>query len=332
MSPKSVETYPVPAKSNKSVIYSRLAAQFLAGEVLPAYKFPGPVGCEFYMMGLHDTYLVRDKRRIMRYILRLYRKDWRDLAQISYELELLLYLAKSGLVAAPVQTRDNSPLVPITCPEGERYAALFPFAPGYAPGIDIQPAEAQLLGNSVARMHQASRDFSSQHQRQELSLEYLLDDSVNVVLPFLDSEQAAALKKARDKIYRDMPLIPMQWPYACQCAGDINPTNFHIYKDRITLFDFDQCGFGLRAFEIAKFNASVWHLKDTATIQQSFLKGYQQEATLEADEIQAIPYLVAIAFIWVMAIQVYNIDIWGSQRLGATYWQSRIQLVGAILS
>ena len=108
------------------------------------------------------------------------------------------------------------------------------------------------------------------------------------------------------------------------CIGDVNPTNFHIDNNKITVFDFDQCGYGYRAFEIGKFFSSIRSHNKKFEIQEAFLKGYQSIRPLNQIEQEAIPIFEIISVIWVMAIQVANADRIGFKYLEKSYWDRRL--------
>ena len=108
------------------------------------------------------------------------------------------------------------------------------------------------------------------------------------------------------------------------CIGDVSPTNFHIDNNKITVFDFDQCGYGYRAFEIGKFFSSVRNHNEKQEITGGFLKGYQSIRSLNQLEKEAIPLFEIISVIWVMSIQVANVDRIGYKYLEKPAWDKRL--------
>ncbi|MCC5600103.1 hypothetical protein [Nostoc favosum] len=91
------------------------------------------------------------------------------------------------------------------------------------------------------------------------------------------------------------------------------------------MFDFDQCGYGWRAFEIAKFLHVALRVKIDITVRNSFIKGYQAIRKLSEAELTSIPVFVKAAHIWVMGISTNVVgdvlpygwftDEWLDQRL-----------------
>jgi len=309
--------------------YSRISSDSLREIVINQYAVSNDINCNYFVTGLHDNYLVKDLNK--KYLLRIYRNSWRNLDEIRFELELLLYINSKDsdhpTVAAPLLSKKLDYCITIDCPDGIRYAALFPYIEGIAPQLDITESQSLLLGKTIATIHQQSIGFNTQYHRNRLDLDYLLDQSVNQILPMLSEKQKLQLIEIQTELHYNIPQIPFENPSACFCSGDVNNTNFHINNNKITVFDFDQCGYGLRCFEIAKYYSSLLNLNDLDklnNIQKSFLSGYQSVTELEPNELIAIPYFVCVSLIWVMAIHVDNINLIGSKYLDMSFWNRRM--------
>lgn len=122
-----------------------------------------------------------------------------------------------------------------------------------------------------------------------------------------------------------MPELPRDLPCFGICSGDINPSNFHIDTDTgVYLFDFDQCGYGWRAFEIGKFFASVLNYTHRDQLMNAFVAGYTAVRKLSEEEERAINPFTRVALIWVMAIHVYNVDLIGYQYLDRAFWKRNL--------
>ena len=67
--------------------YSQLSAGSAGEFVASHYGLAGPLRSKFYVLGLHDNYLIENAGA--KYILRIYRNDWRSSEEICFELEFL---------------------------------------------------------------------------------------------------------------------------------------------------------------------------------------------------------------------------------------------------
>lgn len=310
--------------------HCQLAAESVADLLASYYAVQQPLRCQFYVSGLHDNYLIESGER--RYIFRLYRNSWRTQDDIDFELELLDFLTdRTSRVASLLRSKSGELKILIECPEGQRAGALFAYAEGTAPGNAISDEESLLLGQTVAAVHEISQSFSTAHTRSLLDIPYLLDASLVAIAPFLEKAEQAYLESLQTRLHQALPSLPQQPGTYGICLGDVNPTNFHISGDkRVTLFDFDQCGYGYRAFEIGKFISSIQSLEAKAKIAKAFVDGYQQVRRLEPDEIRAIPYFEIVSVIWVMAIHAHNLQWIGAKLLQRPFWARRLDLLKAM--
>jgi Ser/Thr protein kinase RdoA (MazF antagonist) len=303
------------------VVYSTLDPQALVELVLSHYQLEGAIACQLWHRGLSDVYLIETSTQ--QYILRISHFHWRSKSDIDFELELLDFWQQRQLpVAYPLRTIGDRLSVEINAPEGQRYAALFPYAPGQVPIGDLNSTQSCLLGQTLAKLHQASQHFHSQAKRQPLSLEYLLDDSLVKIIPFLKNtkEDYQYLKETIAQIKWQLQDFPDLSPFWVVCWGDPHSGNVHFTPDnRLTLFDFDQCGYGWRIFDIAKF----WHVSlrtgISRYVRESFLSGYQDVWQLDDREINSLQAFTQTAHIWVWAININYACQHNYSRLDSLY-------------
>jgi len=305
-------------------IYSQLASDSVLDLVKSNYELIGQISSKFYVLGLHDNYLIECNK--IKYIFRVYRNNWRTEEEILFEVELLSYLEKtSGNVAAPVRTKNNKLTTHFETPEGARIGVLFNYADGCPPASDISCKECNLLGISVANIHDSTNNYKSKFKREILDLPYLVDQSLTSIKSFLNSRQIEYLSHIREVLYDNISsLTPDNSDFGI-CTGDINNTNFHINtKQRITHFDFDQCGYGFRAFEIGKYTLNPQNCEVKRDKVRSFIDGYESVRSISKVDKMAIPYFEIAAVIWVMSIHALNVDKIGYQYLDENFWKKRI--------
>ena len=201
--------------------------------------------------------------------------------EILFELDFLKHLHRCGCpVAHPLLTTTSEPSVTVRTTDGERIAVLFTYAPGSAPGRTIEPRHSEALGQVIARIHHEADTFATTRVCHVLDIGYLLDASVEAIFPHLTREQRVAVQITQRRIRNTLPVIPRQVPWSGPCTGDVNPRNFHVDDHgHITVFDFDQCGLGWRAFEVGKFFSSLPSGSKTEATRAAFLCGYESVRT-----------------------------------------------------
>ncbi len=307
--------------------YSRLSSESVIKIINLHYQLTGIVNCKYYVFGLHDNYLIENNNNL--FIFRIYRNDWRSEEEILFELELLSYLDNTTVnVAAPIASKKFKLCHSIDCPEGKRIIALFNYADGSAPNKDITLKECNLLGRSVATIHKETKKFKTQHTRPLLNLEYLVNRSLILIKPFITINQYQYLHDIKTKICLTISNLNKDNSDFGICVGDINSSNFHINeKNIITHFDFDQCGYAHRAFEIGKFISTMNSDNNKTEKVRAFMAGYENLRKLIDLEKTTIPSFEIASIIWVMSIHVSNLNKIGYQHLEKPFWKKRIKLI-----
>ena len=309
------------------VVYSTLAPQALTTQVLCQYDLGDVTNCQLWNRGLSDVYLVEINKQP--YILKVSHHHWRSCSDIQFELEFLEFLHDQGIpVAYPLRTKDQKLFVTIKALEGDRYAALFPYADGTVPLGDLNVSQSEIFGATLGKLHQSTASFQTQTQRQALTLDYLLDDSYPVIADCLRNRpnDLFYLEQAIAHIKLQLPAIPQKPPFWSVCWGDPHSGNVHFTaNNQITLFDFDQCGYCWRVFDIAKFLQVSLHAGIPRKIRDAFLIGYQNIQELTEQELDSLPLLTQTAHIWAWAISINAAKVHSWCRLDRSYFSRRIE-------
>lgn len=310
------------------VIQSLLSPQALMTEVLSDYDIGQPVDCKLLSHNLNDTYLVSTRDR--RYILRVSQaprpggRTWRSSSDILYELDLLLHLNhKEVPVSTPLVRKDGTFLRVLQAPEGPRPVVLFTYASGDPITPPKQhPALSRLYGCAVAEIHTAASDFVSPHSRFQLDLAFLLDTSLQTIQPVLAqrANDWNYLLHLADTLKERITSLPAQSLDYGVCHGDAQGGNAHLSKEkRLTFFDFDVCGQGWRAYDLAVFywGAALgksrlgWNDEQVEQVWRAYLEGYLERRSLSNIDLQAIPLFVAVRHFWFLGLNTANWDYWG---------------------
>ena len=298
-------------------VYSTLAPQALIEGVLTEYELGEINQCLFWHRGLSDIYLIETGNRP--YILKISHHHWRSQSDIKFELEFLDFLHQHNLpVANPLKTKSDQLYVTVHAVEGDRYAALFPYAPGKIPPGDLSLEQSIIMGQTLGRLHQASLGFKNNTPRQPLDLKYLLDDSLATIHPYLahHSHHETYLTETIDQIKQQLSCLEKTSPIWSVCWGDPHSGNVHFTTDnQITLFDFDQCGYGWRVFDLAKFLQVSLRAGINRKTRDALFAGYQQVQQLTDVEMASLQALTQMAHIWAWAISIKASAIHNWSRL-----------------
>jgi Ser/Thr protein kinase RdoA (MazF antagonist) len=308
------------------VSYSTLCVDVLTRDVLADYPI-GPVQeCRMWTRGMSDVYLV--KTADQQYVLRVSHAHWRSFEDVLFEMALLDFLHHRSLpVAHPLKTTDGRWVVAVNAPEGLRYVTLMTYAPGAVPIGDFDQTQSTRLGQILANIHLASQDFAPIVERQPLDLTHLVDQSLEIILPQVqDAATIAILQATAQDLHQSLRSLPQTAPFWVVCWGDPHSGNVHCTDDQqMTLFDFDQCGYGWRAFDVAKFLQMALCSGMPYSVRDAFLDGYQSIQPLTEAEIVALQPLTQVAHLWRWAISLNYALVHEYSRLNTFYFRHRIE-------
>lgn len=285
--------------------------------IAPLYDIGTPVSSRFIANQLNDTYSVITERGP--FILRIYKPNWRSESDIRHELDLLLHLHQRNIpVSIPIARLDGDLLTELDAPEGIRYAVLFTFAEGTG---KVTVESSRLYGRSVAHMHLAAENYVPRYSRFNLDAHHLLAEPMQRILPFLQHrpDEARRLTDAAKRLQARLDSLPEDTSDWGVCHGDLHGWNvFYSGDNNLTHFDFDCCGMGWRAYDLAVFQwCRVDHRDpEKAGFQDecwdSFIQAYQEVRPLQEIDVELIPLFVAIRQVWLIGLHTGNSAIWGA--------------------
>ncbi len=311
------------------VIASTLSPQTLVNDILPDFGIGTVIECKYYSGGFNHTYRVKALDGSI-YYLRAYRIQWRTLADIQYELDVLNHLKYKNFPAArPVPYKDGQLFCTVPAPEGMRVLALFTEAPGPEISYDHEPEKvAQRYGRAVAYMHNALNDFNSPHQRFHLDIEHFIDGPLCNIQPFLSQrpDDWSFLQQFAETLRQRILAIPAEVLEQGFCHGDLQGYHANVAPNgTLTFYDFDCGGVGYRAYDLAVF---LWccRLEDAVAVRwEQFLKSYRETRLIDELDVDAIPLFVCARYLWHMGVHAQNSPSWGIGFLNDKYFDDNLK-------
>ena len=301
-----------------------LSSTALAGVVSLAFGLEG-ARCRLIKATIRDVYRVDARQGPA--VLIVYRHARRTADEIEAELDVLDDLAERGpaagvAVAPALRTSSGERLLTLQAPEGTRHAVLFRFAEGRLLERQPAPEMARRFGQLVARMHGLTDGWiettASTRFRAPLDAGVLVDRSLDQIAGFLGHRPADldALRRAAGLLRRRMAALPREGPGYGLVHGDVIPTNVLVAPDGgLTLLDFDFCGPGWRAFDVATYLHGAQDERPTEATGPSFVAGYQDIRPLADWELAAIPLFVAVRELFRLGNWGWRSEEWGTSAL-----------------
>jgi Ser/Thr protein kinase RdoA (MazF antagonist) len=297
---------------NVRIARSFIAAESVAEIVAAEFDCPPPVSAKLFSKLLrtqdNDHYLVTTGNGVQ-YAFRVYQQGDRFRRVESdylYEMDWLNFLKARDLpVSYPIARRDGGYTGHLDAPEGLRYYAMFSLAQGDPLSLK-DPEQLYTTGEMMARIHVASNDFTTPHAHKPIDLTYLLDRPLERIDRLWTEDRignldlvVTAAEEARAELKGLIERFPADgWG---PIGGDFHQNSVYFDEtNRPTFFNFDLCGPGWRAYDIAAFlsNANLMHAP--AERAEAFFAGYFSVRRLADAEHDAIAPFLTIRRVWLM--------------------------------
>jgi Ser/Thr protein kinase RdoA (MazF antagonist) len=305
------------------VTSSILSGTHLSQLLQQLYDLSTNTTCTIIRSGINDTYRVNDGQS--KFVLRVYSLNWRTVDEIAEELRLLMALQSGGLsVSYPVADKMNSLIQTLDAPEGKRYAVLFSFAEGdkiHSFSADIHYTIGKMMGN----FHQLT------HNQSINRIHYTAGELLEKPFPFISAflppttpemKYMAALQQS---LLNELKTADTKALRNGVIHLDIWFDNLNISNDgEVTLFDFDFCGNGWQATDIAYY---IMQLANTEKYietaykpkTEQFIAGYESVIRLSNEEKRLLPYLGVSLYFFYLGVQCRRYDNWSNSFLNADY-------------
>lgn len=239
-----------------------------------------------------------------RFILTMYEHRV-DLGDLPFFLDLLDYLAERGCpVPATIHCREGKTFRFV----GDKAVALIEFLPGISVS-DPTPAQVRAVGEALARMHLAARDFPGERsngmglaQWREFAQECGADGFADI-----DPGLGELVERELSRLERDWPTdLPRSVIHA-----DLFPDNVLMLGDRVSgLIDFYFACTDLTAYDVAVTHAA-WCFDASGSrfdpaISAALLEGYESVRPLSDEERAALPILARGAAMRFLMTRAYD--------------------------
>jgi Ser/Thr protein kinase RdoA (MazF antagonist) len=212
-----------------------------------------------------------------RYALRLNINSTRNEANIVAEVQWVRALSRvAGInVPSPIATLDDQFVISALHEDSQQfiYGVMYSWLEGEEIGDEPTLDQLNLVGRSIALMHENSTDFALEGDAQLPTF----DDFFWGTQDYLFSDKSTLQPEHKDAIQRAHDLI-MKYTkqlYAESAVhiihADYHGWNLMWHEGQLSIFDFDDCGFGVEAQDLA---VALYYL-DTPEQDAALLDGYK---------------------------------------------------------
>ncbi len=309
--------------------YSTLSSFALNERIKKAYNIENTT-TKLLLRGVSDTYLVTVGSP--KYILKVYRNRHRSLDEIQGEVELLNILRENNAkISFPLSDEEGNYIQKFNAGEGTRYGVLFSYAEGKASN-NLTKNQIRIVGQEMAFNHNITSTIELNYSRPE----YNTFSTIHKPLEILNSafteynydggyEYLQLISEKTIKTFDSLDANSFSYGY---CHYDYLPKNFHFNeKDELTLFDFDFAGKGYLVNDLMSFQVHYlfqilyggMSKEDSDDCMKIFINAYRERRDISAEELEAIPCLGIMFWIYYLAVQYRGYDDFSNNYFNQSY-------------
>lgn len=298
----------------------------IADCITKAYGLQGV--CTLLKSGINDTYWFQTA--FAAFVFRLYTFQWRTHEEIVEEVRMIRHVFGGRIpVSTPLPVSDQTWILQLQMPQGIRYGVLFSAASGEKK-YNIPATDHHRIGVEMARMHVLTEKYSLKR------MQYIPQNMCEYGLSFIQKElntssdeYAFLLERSHeinelftDTFWNALPSGAVHLDIWCE--------NLHIdAQGNPTFFDFDFCGNGPLALDVAFYVMQIHNLdKYEAALYEpklhAFYAGYESIRPLNTAEKSAIPLMGILLYLFYLGVQCERKD-WSQSFLDETYLKRYIR-------
>lgn len=275
----------------------------LEEDIQREYSFAGTVHVQYLTFSENVTYVLTDHRGQKLGIISLHRPGYHTVAELCDELLWMDEVRQETDVTVPAVYRDRSGhfLRPLVIPKMPRlYYSIFSFVPGKTleslGGCD--ETIAQQIGMMAAQLHQQAKRRARKRKKLDCfswDIPDLLGKQARwgsfMAYPAQETQQIL-LRRAADKICYHLEEYGRNEQNFFLIHADLHAGNLLVQHHRVTLIDFDDCGYSWFLYDLGSFlsrqneNLPEWI--------DNWCTGYEQVAPLRAQDIAMIPTFILL--------------------------------------
>ncbi|EJF91580.1 phosphotransferase enzyme family protein [Bartonella tamiae] len=243
----------------------------------------------------NTTFVIEHYSR--RYILRIYRKDYQTDAEIFSELSWLEEISKNHVIKVPQIIKTITDSFFVHC---EDYRlACFSFIDGYEPRVDENlPTRFVQLGEISAKLHdhslawQRPKRFRRKHWTYQTMIgpkAYWGDWRKNSCL---SNRHYDILHRCDDILKNTMENVPRHDSDYGLIHADLRLANLLVLEDRLSVIDFDDCGFSWFGLDLANGLSFIEHHSSVPNLIDAWFKGYERIRPITQIMRNIVPHLI----------------------------------------
>jgi Ser/Thr protein kinase RdoA (MazF antagonist) len=269
---------------------------------LDRYDLPPDVRVELLHQSENTLYLVRAPSDPRKLVLRVHshRMRYHTEPSIRSELHWMAALRADAGIETPqtFAARDGSQVGAL--PGTGRLAVLFSYLEGAPPPETALVSEFERLGEITARMHRHAMGWTppAWFQRHDWTPDTILGEGalwgrwesgigMDAAAVEIIGRAAATIGRRLGSLARDRARFGL-------IHADMRLANLLVERDRTKVIDFDDCGFGWYAYDLATALSFIQERPEVPALIGAWREGYERVARLPPDIAAEIPSFIML--------------------------------------
>ena len=313
--------------------------QAALSETLGDWSFSPAARLTLLSLSENTVFLVEEAGR--RLVLRVHRPGYHRVEEIASELAWIAALRASRVLdtPAPVAGIDSRLLRTLSLGGTEWRVVAFEYMPGRSP----EPQEDlngwfMRLGGISARLHAHARDWTP--PRPFVRKHWTVDTMLGSRGHWGDWREARGLSasgetllaRAASGIGAELARYGTAPDRFGLIHGDLRLANLLVDEDRLSVIDFDDCGFGWFLYDFA---AAVSFFEDAPTVPAllaAWVEGYRCVSPLSAEDLGVLPALILLRRMLLLAWVASHPDAPAAEAIGDAYTDGALVLADRFLT
>ncbi len=314
--------------------------QMLVVDSLEQWSLSSNSSVELLTVSENATFKVTDNASAQQHVVRIHRPDYHTVREIHSELQWITDLKAHDTVITPkpVKTVDAELVLSVTSGNITNYLVAFEFMPGNEPSVhEPLTTHFQQLGGIAARLHQHAARWTRPASFSRRTWNF--DTTIGATPHWgswrrcsgLSADQIQVLSRTVDVIETQLEHYGTSADRFGLIHADLRLANLLVDKNKLTVIDFDDCGFGWYTYDFA---AAISFMEEDEQVPQllaAWLRGYREIAHLHPEDEAVIPTFIMLRRLMLTAWLATHSETPTARQSGDNFMDGTVRMATRML-
>lgn len=308
--------------------------------LLDQWELSGATRLSLLCISENATFRADDPAREQPLVIRVHRPGYHSVNEIKSELAWINALREQSVLHTPrpLPTRSSELIAEFDHHGATRQVVAFELAGGREPDEsgDLSTGFEQ-LGRLTANLHRHAREWRRPPGFERKTWNF--DTTIGARphwgdwrdAPGLSAAGAKLLQRCVDRLRDELEAFGDSDDRFGLIHADLRLANLLVAGERLTVIDFDDCGFGWYLYDFAAAISFIETSPQIPVLQQAWVAGYRSVSALSQDEENALSMFVMLRRILLTAWIGSHLETPTAAELGSAYTRATVALAETYL-